>query len=89
MNSEPGPPPSSLHEMTPALRQLFMQTHGGGGGDTVRTLQSKQSVPHVHIGDSEPGLPLSLSLQSLSEENTLVSKQKEDTGGGEVAPMKG
>jgi len=62
---------------------------GGGGGDTVRTLQSKQSEPHVHIGDSEPGMPSSLLLQSLSEESTLVSKQKKDPGGGEVAPMKG
>ncbi len=62
---------------------------GGGGGDAVQTPQSKQSVPYAHIGDSEPELPSSLSLQSLSEENTLVSKQKKDPGGGEVAPRKG
>ena len=30
---------------------------GGGGGNTVRTLQSKQSVPYAHIGDTELGLP--------------------------------
>ena len=62
---------------------------GGGGGDTVRTLQSKQSVPYAYIGNSELGLPSLLSLLSLSEENTLVSKQKKDPGGGEVAPRKG
>ena len=55
----------------------------------MRTPQSKQSVPYAHNGNSELGLPslLSLlSLQSLSEENTLVSKQKKDAGEGEVAP---
>ena len=62
---------------------------GGGGGDAVRTPQSTQSVPYAHIGDSEPELPSSLSLQSLSEKNTLVSKQKKDAGGGEMAPRKG
>ena len=56
-------------------------SEGGGGGNAVRTLQSTQSVPYAHIGDSEPGLP---SLQSLSKVNTLVSKQKKDAGGGEV-----
>ena len=49
---------------------------GGGGGDAVRTPQWTQSVPYAHIRDSEPELPSSLSLQSLSEKNTLVSKQK-------------
>ena len=48
-----------------------------------------QSVPYAHIGNSELGLPSLLSLQSLSEENTLVSKQKKDAGGREVAPRKG
>ena len=62
---------------------------GGGGGDAVRTPQSTQSVPYAHIGDSEPELPSSLLLQSLSEENTLVSKQKKDAGGGEIASRKG
>ena len=62
---------------------------GGGGGDALRTPQSMQSVPYAHIGNSELGLPSLLSLQSLSEENTLVSKQKKDAGGGEVAPRKG
>ena len=51
-------------------------SEGGGGGNAVRTLQSKQSVPYAHIGDTELGLPSSLLLQSLSEENTLASKQK-------------
>ena len=96
-NSEPGPPPSSLHELPPALRQLFMQTMprecGGGVGDAVRTRQSPQSVPTAHIGISElMRLPSSQSLQLLSEENTLLSKQKKDGGGGgggEVAPSKG
>ena len=59
---------------------------GGGGGDAV---QSMQSVPYAHIGNSELGLPSLLSLQSLSEENTLVSKQKNNAGGGKVAPRKG
>ena len=62
---------------------------GGGGGDALRTPQSMQSVPYAHIGNSELGLPSLLSLQSLSEENTLVSKQKKDAGGREVAPRKG
>ncbi len=30
---------------------------GGGGGNTVRTLQSKQSVPYAYIGSTELGLP--------------------------------
>jgi hypothetical protein len=75
------------------MRKLFMQTMagecGGGGGDAARTPQWTQSVPYAHIGDSEPELPSSLSLQSLSEKNTLVSKQKKDAGGGEVAPRMG
>jgi hypothetical protein len=75
------------------MRKLFMQTmageRGGGGGDAVRTPQSKQSVPYAHIGDSEPELPSSLLLQSLSEKNTLVSKQKKDAGGGEIASRMG
>ena len=62
---------------------------GGGGGDAVRTPQSPQSVPNAHKGNSERGLPSSQSLQLLSEENTLVSKQKKDGGGGEVALRKG
>jgi hypothetical protein len=77
------------------MRQLFMQSMGGecgggggGGGDTVRTPQLTQSVPYGHTGNSELGLPSLLSLLSLSEENTLVSKQKKDAGGGEVAPRK-
>jgi hypothetical protein len=78
------------------MRHLFMQTMagecgsgGGGGGNAVRTLQSKQSVPYAHIGNTEPELPSSLSLQSLSKKNTLVSKQKKDAGGGEIASRKG
>jgi len=75
------------------LRQSFMQTVarecGGGGGDALRTPQSPQSVPTAHIGNSEPGPPSSQSSQLLSEENTLVSKQKRDGGGGEVAPRTG
>ena len=62
---------------------------GGGGGDAVSTTRSTQSVPYAHIGDSEPERPSSLLLQSLSEENTLVSKQKKDAGGGEIASRKG
>ena len=57
---------------------------GGGGGDAVRTPLSTQSVPYAQLG-----LPSLLSLLSLSEENTLVSKQKKDAGGGKVAPRKG
>ena len=52
MNSEPWPPPSSLLEPPPALKQLFMHAIvgecGGGGGDAVRTPQSTQSVLNVH-----------------------------------------
>ena len=62
---------------------------GGGGGDAVRTRQSPQSVPTAHIGNSELRLKSSHSLQLLSEENTLVSKEKKEGGGGEVAPRKG
>ena len=62
---------------------------GGGGGDALRTPQSPQSVPTAHIGNSEPGPPSSQSSQLLSEENTLVSKQKRDGRGGEVATRKG
>jgi hypothetical protein len=63
---------------------------GGGGGDAVRTRQSPQSVPTAHIGISElMRLPSSQSLQLLSEETTLASKQKKDGGDGEVAPSKG
>jgi hypothetical protein len=69
------------------MRQLFMHTMAGecgagGGGDAVCT---PQSMPDAHIGNSEPGLP---SSQSLSEENTQVSNEKKDSGGGEVAPRK-
>ena len=78
------------------MRQLFMQIMagecgggGGGGGDAVRTPQSTQSVPYASIRNSEPELPSSLLSQSLSEENTLVSKQKKDAGGGEIASRKG
>ena len=66
--------------------QTMSRESGGGGGDPVRTPQSTHSV---HVGNSEPGLPSLQLLQSLSEENTLVSKQKKDAGGGEVAPRKG
>ena len=52
----------------------------GGGGDAVCT---PQSMPNAHIGNSEPGLP---SSQSLSQENTQVSNEKKDSGGGEVVP---
>jgi hypothetical protein len=52
VNSEPWPPPSSLLEPPPALKQLFMHAIvgecGGGGGDAVRTPQSTQSVLNVH-----------------------------------------
>ena len=53
MNSEPWPPPSSLLEPPPALKQLFMhamvrECGGGGGGDSVRTPQSTQSVLIAH-----------------------------------------
>jgi hypothetical protein len=74
----------------------------GGGGDAVCTPQSMlnahvgnsepglpQSMPNAHIGNSEPGLPSSQSSQSLVEENTLVSNEKKDSSGGEVAPRKG
>jgi len=69
------------------MRQLFTQTMAGecgagGGGDAVCT---PQSLPNAHIGNLEPGL---LSSQSLSEENTQVSNEKKDSGGGEVAPRK-
>jgi hypothetical protein len=74
------------------MRQLFTQTMAGecgaGGGDAVRTLQS---LPNAHIGNLEPGLLSSQSSQSspsLSEENTQVSNEKKDSGGGEVAPRK-
>ena len=71
-----------------------MQTMAGecgrGGGDAMRTRQSPRSVPTAHIGISElMRLPSSQSLQLLSEETTLASKQKKDGGGGEVAPSKG
>jgi hypothetical protein len=78
-----------MHVLLPAMRQLFMQTMsgecGGGGGDAVRTPQSTHSVDN---GNSESGLPSSQSSQSLPDENTLVSKQKKDAGGGEVASRK-
>ena len=53
MNSEPWPPPSSLLEPPPALKHLFMhamvgECGGGGGGDSVRTPQSTQSVLIAH-----------------------------------------
>jgi hypothetical protein len=81
------------------MRQLFMQSMAGecggggdggvgGGDDALRTPQSMQSVPYAHIEISELGLPSLLSLLSLSEENTLVSKHKKDAGEGEVAPRK-
>ena len=38
---------------------------GSGGGNALRTLQSPQSVPTTHIGNSEPGPPSSQSLQLL------------------------
>ena len=68
MNSEPWPPPSSLLEPPPALKQLFMHAIvgecGGGGGDAVRTPQSTQSVPYAQIRNiSELGLPLSQSAK--------------------------
>ena len=70
-NSEPGPPPSSLHSLPPTLRQLLMQTVaeecGGGGGDAVRT---PQSAPYAHTGHSEPELP---SSQSESEAKKHVA----------------
>ena len=71
------------------MQTMAGECGGGGGDDTVRTPRSTRSVPYAHIGDSEPELPSSLSLQSLSEKNTLVSKQKKDAGGGEVAPRMG
>ena len=46
-------------------------------------------MPTAHIGNSELRLKSSHSLQLLSEENTLVSKEKKEGGGGEVAPRKG
>ena len=80
-NSEPGPPPSSLHSLPPTLRQLLMQTMaeecGGGGGDAVRT---PQSAPYAHTGHSEPELP---SSQSESEAKKHVAMQM--PGGGLVA----
>ena len=50
----------------------------GGGGDAVCTPQSTHSVPSVHIGNSEPGLP---SSQSASEAKKLVLVQ---TPGGRL-----
>jgi hypothetical protein len=67
------------------MRQLFMQTMAGECGAGGGGAQSTHSVPSVHIGNSEPGLPSSQSL----EENTLVSNEKKDSGEGEVAPKKG
>ena len=69
--------------------QTVARECGGGGGDALRTPQSPQSVPTAHIGKLEPGPSSSQSSQLLSEENTLVSKQKRDGGGGEVAPRTG
>jgi hypothetical protein len=67
------------------MQTMAGECGAGGGGDAVCTPQSTHSVPSVHIGNSEPGLP---SSQSLSEENTQVSNEKKDSGGGEVAPRK-
>ncbi len=60
-NSEPGPPPS-LHELPPALWQLFVHTMpgewGGVGGDAVRPSQSTQSLSYAQIGLPVPkGVP--------------------------------
>ena len=63
-----------------------MQTMAGECGAGGGGAQSTHSVPSVHIGNSELGLP---SSQSLLEENTLVSNEKKDSGEGEVAPRKG
>jgi len=51
---------------------------GAGGGDAVRTPQSTHSVPSVHIGNLEPGLP---SSESASEATKLVFVQ---TPGGRL-----
>jgi hypothetical protein len=72
------------------MRQLFMQTMAGECGAGGCGAQSTHSVPSVHIGNSEPGLPsTSQSSQSSVEENTQVSNEKKDSGEGEVAPRKG
>jgi len=61
-HSEPGPPPL-LHELPPALWQLFEHTMpgewGGGGGDAVRPSQSTQPLSYAQIGNSETGPPSS------------------------------
>ena len=66
--------------------QTMSRESGGGGGDPVRTPQSTHSV---HVGNSEPGLPSLQLLQSLSEENTLGSKQKERRRRGRSCAKKG
>jgi hypothetical protein len=71
------------------MRQVFMQTLtgecGGGGRQAVCT---PQSVPNVHIGSSEPGLP---SSQSALEAKKLVFVQMPDgtVGGGCTAGDRG
>jgi hypothetical protein len=71
-HSEPGPPPS-LHELPPALWQLFVHIitgeWGGGGGDAVRPSQSTHSLSDAHIGNSEPGPP---SSHSASKKHVFV-----------------
>jgi hypothetical protein len=63
-HSEPGPPPS-LHELPPALWQLFVHIMpgewGGGGGDAVRPSQSTQPLSYAQIGNLETGQPSSHS----------------------------
>ena len=64
--SETGPPPS-LHELPPALRQLFVAGEWGGGGG--RPSQSTRSLLYAHTGNSEPGPP---SSQSEAEKHVFV-----------------
>ena len=54
------------------MQTLAGECGAGGGGDAVCTPQSTHSVPSVHIGNLEPGLP---SSKSASEAEKLVFVQ--------------